>query len=143
MSEELNGEEYRGPSGVARDSNWLTSADLKTDRDTMVTISSVMLYSNVTYQGGREVSKVLALRFEGAKRELGLNATNRKTLTSLFNSSECGAWFGKRILLFVEDDVRRPDGTRGPAVRIRAKRVEQPTPAEPMHDPVDDDGGEE
>ena len=39
---------------------------------------------------------------------------------------------GKRVLLYVEQDVRRPDGTRGPAVRIRAKRVDQaPAAREP------------
>jgi len=37
-----------------------------------------------------------------------------------------GDWFGRQVALFVEQDVRRPDGTRGPAVRIRPRRFELP-----------------
>lgn len=126
--EELQGKEYSGPSGVARESNWLTNEDLPHDKDTPVTIEKVMLYKNVKFQGGRMKDHVIALRFVKAKRELALNATNRKTLATLFGSNNCGDWYGKRILLFVEQDVRRPDGSRGPAVRIRARRIEQPHP---------------
>ena len=119
------GQDYKGPSGIARDSNWLTSEDLPHDKDSIVTIESVTLRRNLTMQGGRPKNVALSLKFVGKQRELMLNATNRKTLAALFQTNECGAWFGKRIALFVEQDVRRPDGTRGPAVRIRAKRIEQ------------------
>ena len=119
------GMEYKGPSGIARDSIWLTNEDIPHDRDTLVTIESVVLRRNLTMQGGRPKAIMLSLKFVGKQRELGLNATNRKTLAALFNTNECAAWFGKRICLFVEQDVRRPDGTRGPAVRIRAKHPEE------------------
>ena len=127
--DEPRGEEYTGPSGIARESRWLTSEDIPHDRDTAVEIATVIRYDRLTMQGGREKRNALALRFVGKGRELLLNATNRKTLAALFRTNKCGEWFGKRILLFVEQDVRRPDGTRGPAVRIRAKRIEQPEPA--------------
>ena len=124
------GKEYGGPSGIARESTWLTNEDLAHDRDSLVEIASVIHYQNLKMQGGREKRNALALRFVGKSRELLLNATNRKTLASLFGTNQCAEWYGKRVLLFVEQDVRRPDGTRGPAVRIRAKRVEQAAPAE-------------
>ncbi|MBK8100547.1 MAG: hypothetical protein IPK26_25935 [Planctomycetes bacterium] len=119
------GTDYKGPSGIARDSNWLTNEDIPHDRDTVVTIESVKLRRNLTMQGGRPKAVALSLTFVGKSRELMLNATNRKTLAALFESNACDAWYGKRIALYVEQDVRRPDGTRGPAVRIRAKRIEQ------------------
>lgn len=131
MSDMPSGDIYKGPSGIARESTWLTNEDLPHDRDTVVTIESVTLRRNVTFQGGRNKGIALSLRFAGKARELLLNATHRKTLAALFESNECGAWFGKRVALFVEQDIRRPDGTRGPAVRIRAKRIEQ-TVAEPQ-----------
>ena len=129
MSEVPQGAEYRGPSGIARESVWLCSEDLPHDRDTEVGIESVIIRRNVQMQGGRPKSIALSLKFVGKSRELMLNATNRKTLAALFESNQCEAWFGKRVALFVEQDVRRPDGTRGPAVRIRAKRIEQAPPA--------------
>ena len=136
------GESYKGPSGIARDSNWLTNEDLPHDRDTVVTIEVVRLRRNLTMQGGRPKPIGLSLKFVGKSRELLLNATNRKTLAALFDTNECGAWFGKQIALFVEQDVRRPDGTKGPAVRIRAKRITTPpatAQAAPTTDPIDQD----
>ena len=131
MTEVPIGTEYRGPSGVARDSNWLTNEDLPHDKDTLVTVESVLLRRNVVMKGGRPKKVALSIKFVGKDRELVVNATNRQTMDALFGPGGCGQWFGKRIALFVEQDVRRPDGTRGPAVRIRPKRIEQATPATP------------
>lgn len=129
MSTIPEGDIYKGPSGIARESNWLTNEDIPHDRDSVVTIETVIIRRNVQMQGGRPKNIALSLKFVGKSRELMLNATNRKTLAALFESNQCEAWFGKRVALFVEQDVRRPDGTRGPAVRIRAKRIEQAPPA--------------
>lgn len=122
------GAEYKGPSGIARESNWLTNEDIPHDRDTIVTIESVVIRRGVKMQGGRVKNVALSLRFVGKQRELMLNATNRKVLAALFQTNNTEAWFGKRVSLYVEPNVRRPDGTHGPAVRIRPKRVEQAEP---------------
>ena len=114
------GEVYRGPPGIARESVWLTSEDLPHDRDVVLTIETVRVRRNIEMQGGRPKKVALSLAFAGKERELMLNATNRKVLTALHGAST-GDWFNKRCILYVEQDVRRPDGTRGPAVRIRAK----------------------
>lgn len=121
MTDTPPGTDYRGPSGIARDSTWLTSEDLPHDKDTVVEIETVRLRKNLQMQGGRPKNIALSLKFKGKQRELMLNSTNRKMLARLCNTNECGGWFGKRITLFVEQGVRRPDGTTGPAVRIRAK----------------------
>jgi len=127
MSDVPAGSIYKGPSGIARESTWLTSEDLPHDRDTPVQIDAVVRRDNLTMEKGRAKPVALSLRFVGRKRELLLNATNRKTLAALFGTNECAAWFGKWVALFVEQDIRKPDGTRGPAVRIRAKRINPPT----------------
>ena len=127
---DTRGIDYTGPSGIARDSQWLTNEDIPHDKDTIVEIERVILHQSLTLQGGRQESNKLALQFVGKKRQLLLNATNRKTMNLLFNTNKTGEWWGKRIMLGVEQNVRRPDGSKGPAVRIRAKRVEQAKQAE-------------
>ena len=116
------GEVYKGPCGIGRESPWLTNEDLPHDKDVTVKIESVRLRRNLAMQGGRDKKVALSLKFEGKDRELMLNATNRKVLAALYGAAT-GEWFGKSCILYVEQDVRRPDGTRGPAVRIRAKHV--------------------
>lgn len=125
MENRPTGKEYRGPTGVARDSIWLTNEDLPHDKDVVLTIEKVMRYRNVKFQGGRTKDNVVALRFNETQRELGLNATNRKRLAKLFDSNDAGAYYGQRITLYVEQNVRYPDGTNGPAVRIRPQLPEQ------------------
>lgn len=136
MTEVPPGDIYRGPSGIARESQWLSNEDIPHDRDSVVTIEAVVRRDNLTMQGGRTKKVGLSLRFVGKSRELLLNATNRKTLAIMFGTNECAQWFGKRVALFVEQNVRRPDGTFGPAVRIRAKRIEQAEPAPTITEPV-------
>jgi hypothetical protein len=124
------GQEYKGPSGIARESNWLTNEDLPHDRDVVVTIEKVVVRKNVKFQGGRTKKVYLSLKFEGKERELGINATNRKVMNALF-TSKTAAWKGKTVALYVEQNVRYPDGTTGPAVRIRPKRIDSPAEAPP------------
>ena len=120
------GQEYRGSHTVAKDSRWLCAEDLlaRNTREVTVEIERVLRRDNLTMQEGRKMKVALSLKFRGKQKELLLNATNRKTLATLF-SSDCGEWYGKRIALFVQDNVRYPDGTKGPAIRIRARRISQ------------------
>ena len=127
-SETPPGTDYKGPCGIARESTWLTNEDIPHDRDTIVTIEKIRKRTNVKFQEGREKKVTISARFVGKERELLLNATHRATLAALTRSKECGPWWGLTIALFVEQGVRRPDGTVGPAVRIRAKRID-PKPA--------------
>lgn len=117
---------WDGPSGIARDSVWLTNEDLPHDKDTVLTIEQVNRRDNVKFQTGKAKPIMLSLQFKGVKRELGLNATNRKVMARLF-SSKCSNWVGKRIALFVQM-VNSPQG-EVPAVRIRAREMPQEGPA--------------
>lgn len=139
---------WDGPSGVARDSVWLSSEDLPHDKETHLTIEQVNRRNEVKFQGtGRAKPVVLSLVFKGIKRELGLNATNRKVLSRLFGS-KCANWTGKRIALFVQQGVSSPQG-EVPAVRIRAKELPQEKPIDnpltsdsPKNDPPESTGGD-
>lgn len=128
MSDVPAGQVYRGPPGIARDSTWLTNEDLPHDKDTVLTIDAVLIRKNLKFQGGRDKPVGLSLKFKERQRELLLNAGHRKVLMSLYGPTT-GDWFARQVALFVEQDVRRPDGTTGPAVRIRAKRFETPAGA--------------
>lgn len=129
------GREWTGSHKVAKDSRWLCAEDLPADRDVQVEIEKVLRRDNLVMQEGRPMKVALSLKFRGKQKELILNATNRKTLAALFNSQDCGEWFGKRIALFVKQGVRYPDGTKGPAIRIRAQRIAQGGPQRPAEEP--------
>lgn len=132
------GRPYRGPSGVARDSVWLTNEDLPHDRDVVVTIENVMIRDEVKFAGGRVKHNVISLKFVGKQRELGLTAAcNRKTMNLLYTTNVAN-WVGKRVILFVEKNVGLPDGTRGPAVRIRAREPEPEKPKQTHPTPQED-----
>ena len=128
MSDVPNGEIYKGPPGIARDSTWLTNEDIPHDKDSVFTIAAILIRKNLKFQGGRDKPVGLSAKFKERARELLLNAGHRKTLSLLYGPNT-GDWFGRQVALFVEQDVRRPDGTSGPAVRIRAKRFETPAGA--------------
>jgi len=127
MSEKLEqGEIYRGPAGVLKDSNWLSAETIPHDQDTIVQIEAVIRRREVKFKTETKKSYG-SLRFKGRDRELGLNTTNIATLKALFGS-ETGAWFGKWIALYVDPNVSA-FGKIVPAVRIRAKKVEPPEAA--------------
>lgn len=117
------GASYRGPSGIARDSEWMTNEDVDHKADTVLTIEDVKFYKSLKF-GPRSEERKLSIKFKERKRELVLNSTNRKTAALLFGPDTTD-WIGRKIALWVEQDVRRPDNTRGPAVRFRAKRLPQ------------------
>ncbi len=120
-----NAVEYTGSTGAMRDSLWLTNEDIPHDKDTVVTIEKVNLRRGYKFKGSKGAKDTFSLVFAGKKRELRVNATIRKTLNALSGSTVASAWKGMTIALFVQQDVPRPDGTSGPAVRVRAKRLPQ------------------
>lgn len=124
MGEKLEaGEVYRGPCGVLRDSQWLSAETIPADRDTVVQIQNVIRRKSVKF--ANETKKGYgSLRFVGAERELGLNATHLKVLKALFGPNT-GDWEKKWIALYVDPDVSA-FGQIVSAVRIRAKRVDPP-----------------
>lgn len=125
--EEPRGKAYEGPSGVGRDSIWLTAEDLVEGRDVDVKIEAVMLYPEVTFQGGRKRLNLIGLKFAGKERILGLNATNRKSLNKQFGNIAKG-WKGQTITLYVTET--QMGGETVKCVRIRNRGSRSATAAE-------------
>jgi len=134
--DEPRGKEYTGPSGIGRDSIWLTQEDLIEGKDVSVKIESVILYPEVTFQAGRKRTNLLGLKFVGKDRILGLNATNRRALAQQFGNL-AAAWKGKTISLFVTDTQMAGETVK--CVRIRNKGARAATAAEQLLDGVDTD----
>jgi len=111
--------QYSGPSGIARDSKWLTKEDLPA-RDTVVTIESTPHLVGVMFQGKRRSPHTVALKFAGSDKLLRTAKVHRDTLAALSGSSECGAWHGLRISLYVDPTVTFGGRVVG-GVRIRSE----------------------
>lgn len=117
-----HGKEYAGPSGVGRDSIWLTAEDLIEGQDATVKIERVMFYPEVTFQGGRKRTNMLGLKFVGKQRILGLNATNRKVLNQMFGNITAG-WKNKEITLYVGEAQIGGETVKAVRVRNRGSRA--------------------
>jgi hypothetical protein len=127
--EKPQGNEYGGPSGIGRDSNWLTAEDLIEGRDVKVVIEKVIHYPELTFEMGRKEKNKLALEFKGKERALVLNATNRKTLNAMFGSVT-KAWWGKEVTLFVTQTQMKGETVN--CVRIRKGKARAATVAEDL-----------
>lgn len=127
MPEKLEqGEVYRGPCGILRESAWLSAETISADKDTVVQIHSVIRRREVKFKS--ETKKGYgSLRFVGAERELGLNSTHIKVLKALFGPMT-GEWEKKWVALYVDPNVNA-FGQTVSAIRIRAKHIEAPKPA--------------
>lgn len=122
-----DGEAYKGPVGLLKDSSWLTAESLPPDREVVVQIAEVRVRKDVEFKN--ETKAVYgSLVFTGKDKELGLNSTNLAVLTALYGNMASG-WYGKWIALYVDHDVKA-FGRTVSAVRIRPKRMDAPK-AEP------------
>lgn len=117
-----NGKKYEGPSGIGRDSVWLTAEDLVEGRDVSAKIEAVMLYPEVTFEAGRTKKNVIGLTFVGKERVLGLNATNRKTMNTMFGNVTKG-WPGQEVTLYIVDTTMKNEPVKGVRIRNKGSRV--------------------
>lgn len=108
-----------------RNSEWFTWPDIleMTGGRTEVTLRVVKAEQGKIKQSDK---RVVALTLDGAKRRLGLNATNAKMITSIYGTDKPAAWAAAGILLTLYvGRARDPDGGGDcNCVRIRAKRPE-------------------
>ena len=94
---------------------WLGSWDLQAD-DVTVTIVSCA-GGELTSVGGRK-SKKPVLTIKGTEKKIALNATNGKTIASMYGK-HVEDWAGKRITLY-KSSTRNPDGSGDvECIRIR------------------------
>lgn len=100
---------------------WLASEDILDAGDVEVVIEQVFKHKDAKFDDGR-VETVHAIAFVGKQKQLILNATNRKTLVDKFDTTDVKLWIGKKIVLWVDRDVRKPGGGKGErccGIRIR------------------------
>jgi len=125
--------EYTGNSAAIKgDCPWLASEDILDKGDVTVTIEACHAVQEAEFEGGRK-EDVYTLSFVGAKKQLVLNSTNRKTLVKLYGTN-VSDWKGKPVTLWVDRNVRAFGEIRN-GIRIRPtvpkqqpKKVEQPKP---------------
>lgn len=129
MDKKPVGMEYSGPSGIGRDSMWLTNEDLIEGKDFPVEIESVLLYKKVEFLEGRERTNVLALKFKDRERQLLVNGTIRKCLNAMFGSVTKN-WTGNTVRLYVTDVMSF--GQMVKCVRIRNEKSRAATAAEEL-----------
>ena len=99
------------------DAKYLSHSDISDVEDTIVTIKS---YEQETMgQGAQQVEKWV-LYFREVKKGLGLNKTNGKMCCKLFGSDDMDDWIGKKLALYVKDDVEF-QGEIVSAIRVRTK----------------------
>jgi hypothetical protein len=106
---------------------------LATPKGVVVTIEEVLHYRQATFEDGKKEERY-ALKFVGKRRQLVLNATNRKTLVQIFQTPRTREWLGKQVELYLVDDVRKPGGKRGETclgIRIRKPTKKEATDHEP------------
>lgn len=120
--EKAIGKSYDGPSGVGRDSQWLTWEDLPEGKALTATIEDVQLFQDIKFQGGRTKDRMLGLKFVRGTRILGLNATNRKILVKMFGNST-GGWKQQQVELYVAQTQMAGETVNCVRIRDRGSRA--------------------
>jgi hypothetical protein len=103
---------------VYNESKYLKHQDLG-DQDWVVTIADVTRQEIKDADGTSKKKFVLHFKEEGLKG-LILNTTNMNVLYVILKSDDSDDWIGKRITLYVKDDIEM-GGKIMSGVRIRAK----------------------
>lgn len=114
------------------DSDYLGSGQLDLDQDYILTIDKLW-QGRISTGGKAEQQIVISFKertVNGVEvKPMILNATNRRTLKTLYGSDSAAVLEGKQIIIYVETGVRDPrTGGTTEGLRIRARR---PTPTEP------------
>ena len=112
------------------DSEYLGSGQLELDEDYVLTIDKLW-QGRISTGGKAEQQIVISFKertVNGVEvKPMILNATNRRTLKTLYGSDSAAALEGKQIIIYVETGVRDPrTGGTTEGLRIRARR---PSPA--------------
>lgn len=122
--------------GADRDSEFMGAEDIDPGQEPVLTIKNI--YNGmVTLSRGKEKKDFIVFVEEtvpGIKtvHPLIVNATNRKTLRKLYKSVSADTLEGKKIQLYIENNVRDPStGDRVDGIRIRP-RVPAAKPAGPV-----------
>lgn len=113
------------------DSKFLSHNDISDVEDTVVTIKGV---DRESVGQGAQAKEKWILYFRELKKGLALNKTNGETLGSMLQTFEMDEWIGKKIALYVKDDVEY-QGKLVCAVRVRPRVPGSAKKAEPQPEP--------
>lgn len=102
---------------VYNESKFLKYQDLG-GNDWVVTISNVTR-EDIKEKDGTSKKKFI-VHFKECEKGLVLNTTNMNTLYKILGSDDSDVWMGKRITLYVKDDIEM-GGEIMSGIRIRAK----------------------
>ena len=77
---------------------------------------------DVPVAGKKDKKRKAILYFKGAKKGWCANKTELRKLAQKFGSTKDidKTWIGAKVSLVIVGDVRRPDGTRGNAIRVHS-----------------------
>lgn len=92
-------------SEMKKDTPWLSSEDIDGLGDVAVVIEGVYRHADVEFDAGRKEKCVYSVAFKGAKKQLVLNSTNRKSLVEKYGVN-VKDWIGKSCILWVKDGIR-------------------------------------
>lgn len=92
-------------SEIKKETPWLSSEDLMGRGDVKVEIIACHRYKDVVFDEGRKEPEIFSLQFSGKKKQLVLNAVNRKMLVARFGTN-VKEWSGKEITLYVDENVK-------------------------------------
>jgi hypothetical protein len=87
--------------------------------------------AEVPVPGSTKKNRKIIIYFKGAEKGWCANKTELRKLGRQFGATKGieTAWIGARIQLCVVGDVRRPDGTRGNALRVKEAWAPRQSPA--------------
>lgn len=119
---------------------FLKAADLNGD-DVRVTIDRI---EETTFKDGKEGYVMYftdwpsSVDKEARKRGMSLNATNTAKMVNGFQTRDGRKWIGRQVILY-EETVQRPDGSMGPAIRVRIPKDQKNDMAAPRRRNDDDE----
>lgn len=115
------GESFQGVASEMKESDWLAVEDIEDFAPVNVKVEDVILHRNVAFEAGRREPKVYSLKFAAKRKQLPLNATNRRAMQKAY-TSDTKQWRGKSITLTVEPLKREFNGhTHGIRIAIGGK----------------------
>ncbi len=80
------------------------SASSIVEKEEVMTIKSISREQIVSSTGRKEIVPVC--RFENSALPMVLNKTNMRTLSRIFASDNIEDWYGKQIIVFVQDGIK-------------------------------------
>jgi hypothetical protein len=113
-------------AGAMTESKFLKKEDLDYDNGNLVTIAKIE-QQNVALQDSEEDLK-WCMYFKEFKKPMVLNSTNIQLTVKATGTDETDEWIGKKIVIYVDDNVSFGGKLVG-GIRIRrAKQPSQPAP---------------